>query len=281
MGYVGVMYLGHIAGGGNPDGSNIDPAKTKEGLDKILTELAGGKTLSEAIDKYTGYHDQADFENTFTNNPGQILSFFKNHLNAVGSNGAGSLLGTTLAQTEGDLFNTSDISLSSAANYNLDTDHKMVSNAYAGDITIIPAPDSYDDGMGKLIYLQVGAANREEQRIAVKRFNISCDSLFEGDKMDFSTVEEARASLERIDKADLNVSGIRSYYGAIQNRLEHTILNLDNIVENTTAAESQIRDTDMAKEMVNYTKTNVLIQAGNAMLSQAMQNPQNILQLLS
>ena len=168
-----------------------------------------------------------------------------------------------------------------AANYNLDTAHQMVTNAYKGDLMLIPAPDAYSDGKGKDINLQVGAANRAEQRIAVKRFNISCDSLFEGHKMDMSDVDSARNSLEYIDRADANVSKIRSYYGAIQNRLEHTIANLDNVVENTQAAESLIRDTDMAKEMVDYTKTNVLIQAGNAMLSQAMQTPQNVLQLLS
>ena len=67
----------------------------------------------------------------------------------------------------------------------------------------------------------------------------------------------------------------------MQNRFERTISNLDNVVENTTAAESLIRDTDMAAEMVNHTKLNVLIQAGNAMLSQAMQQPQSVLQLLS
>ena len=285
MGYVGVMYLGYLAGGGNSNGSDMDPSTVtsviRNGLDRILTDIANGDTLSQAIKNHTGFMSQKDFEDTCLYHPEEIRPFFRKYLDTVGPDGAGSVLGSTLSETEGSLFSTSSVNASpAAANYNLDTAHRMVSNSYAGDIILIPAPDVYEDGMGKLIYLQVGAANKEEQRIAVKRFNISCDSLFEGEKMDVSTVEEARASLARIDKADLNVSGIRSYYGAVQNRLEHTILNLDNIVENTTAAESQIRDTDMAKEMVNYTKTNVLIQAGNAMLSQAMQNPQNILQLL-
>ena len=73
---------------------------------------------------------------------------------------------------------------------------------------------------------------------------------------------------------------MRSYYGAMQNRLEHTIRNLDNVVENTTASESQIRDTDMAEEMVRYSNNNILAQAGQAMLAQANQTNQGVLSLL-
>ena len=76
------------------------------------------------------------------------------------------------------------------------------------------------------------------------------------------------------------VSRQRSALGAVQNRLEHTIANLDNVVENTTAAESQIRDTDMATEMVKYSNNNILAQAGQAMLAQANQANQGVLSLL-
>ena len=76
------------------------------------------------------------------------------------------------------------------------------------------------------------------------------------------------------------VSTQRSALGAVQNRLEHTIANLDNVVENTTAAESQIRDTDMATEMVKYSNNNILAQAGQAMLAQANQANQGVLSLL-
>ena len=76
------------------------------------------------------------------------------------------------------------------------------------------------------------------------------------------------------------VSQQRSDLGAVQNRLEHTIKNLDNVVENTTAAESQIRDTDMASEMVKYSNNNILMQAGQSMLAQANQTNQGVLSLL-
>ena len=76
------------------------------------------------------------------------------------------------------------------------------------------------------------------------------------------------------------VSEQRSSLGAVQNRLEHTIANLDNVVENTTSAESRIRDVDMAEEMVEYSKNNILAQAGQSMLAQANQATQGVLSLL-
>ncbi len=94
------------------------------------------------------------------------------------------------------------------------------------------------------------------------------------------TTSTARAAIDNIGAAIKLVSARRSQLGAIQNRLEHTIKNLDNVVENTTAAESQIRDTDMASEMVNYSKNNILQQAGQSMLAQANQSNQGVLSLL-
>jgi flagellin len=90
----------------------------------------------------------------------------------------------------------------------------------------------------------------------------------------------AKNAIMAIKNALVNVSTMRSNLGAIQNRLEHTIKNLDNVVENTTAAESQIRDTDMATEMVKYSNNNILAQAGQSMLAQANQSNQGVLSLL-
>ena len=90
----------------------------------------------------------------------------------------------------------------------------------------------------------------------------------------------ATYAIDAIADAVQKVSDQRSALGAIQNRLEHTIKNLDNVVENTTAAESQIRDTDMASEMVKYSNNNILQQAGQSMLAQANQSNQGVLSLL-
>lgn len=87
-------------------------------------------------------------------------------------------------------------------------------------------------------------------------------------------------AIETIKAALQQVSEQRSTLGAIQNRLEHTINNLDNVVENTTSAEAQIRDTDMASEMVRYSNNNILAQAGQAMLAQSNQANQGVLSLL-
>jgi len=131
----------------------------------------------------------------------------------------------------------------------------------------------------KNITVQVGAADKAEQRIQIKIASISTGKL--GIKsVDVSSLNGARSAISAVTKAIAKISSIRSGLGAIQNRLEHTIANLDNVVENTTAAESQIRDTDMAATMVEYTKNNILQQAGQAMLAQANQSTQGVLSLL-
>jgi len=99
-------------------------------------------------------------------------------------------------------------------------------------------------------------------------------------KVDGATDKNALSTIETVKAAIQKVSTQRSALGAIQNRLEHTINNLDNVVENTTAAESQIRDTDMATEMVKYSNNNILAQAGQAMLAQSNQANQGVLSLL-
>ena len=98
--------------------------------------------------------------------------------------------------------------------------------------------------------------------------------------VDIGTLEGAQTAIDKIRTAINSVSFSRGDLGAIQNRLEHTINNLGVTTENMTAAESRIRDTDMAQEMMSYTKNNILVQAAQAMLAQANQLPQGVLQLL-
>ena len=130
--------------------------------------------------------------------------------------------------------------------------------------------------------LQVGADNDKDQMITIKIDSMKCSNLgTKGIKdLGVSTQTKAKEAIDLIKSAIAHVSSQRSDLGAVQNRLEHTIKNLDNIVENTTAAESQIRDTDMASQMVEYTKNNILAQAGQSMLAQANQSTQGVLSLL-
>ena len=127
--------------------------------------------------------------------------------------------------------------------------------------------------------LQVGAANNTAQEIKITISNMDAASLGI-DTVSMTNQVAAKASISKITQAIAMVSKQRSALGAVQNRLEHTIANLDNVVENTTSAESAIRDTDMAEEMVEYSKNNILSQAGQAMLSQANQATQGVLSLL-
>ena len=132
---------------------------------------------------------------------------------------------------------------------------------------------------GKL--LQVGADNTTAQQIRISITKMDCTTIgLDSKNFSISTVSKAQSGIAKISKALKTVSEMRSKLGAIQNRLEHTIKNLDNIVENTTSAESAIRDTDMASTMVDYSKNNILMQAGQSMLAQANQSNQGVLSLL-
>ena len=141
--------------------------------------------------------------------------------------------------------------------------------------------------------LHVGADSTTDNQISVDIKQMSASVLGLKTGKSTTTVAEndtllvngkddtnARAAIDTIASALQEVSKQRSALGAAQNRLEHTISNLDNVVENTTSAESSIRDTDMATEMVKYSNNNILAQAGQAMLAQANQSNQGVLSLL-
>ena len=127
--------------------------------------------------------------------------------------------------------------------------------------------------------LQVGAENEDEQRISMSIAKMS-SSVIGLASTAVDTAENAMTAIQDIKKALASVSKQRSDLGAVQNRLEHTIANLNNVVENTTSAESSIRDTDMASEMVRYSNNNILAQAGQSMLAQANQSNSGVLSLL-
>ena len=129
--------------------------------------------------------------------------------------------------------------------------------------------------------LQVGSETASENQIEISISQMSASKIgVEVSNINVSTHDKAKDAMDNIKSALQSVSEQRSNLGAIQNRLEHTIKNLDNVVENTQAAESLIRDTDMATEMVKYSNNNILAQAGQSMLAQANQTNQGVLSLL-
>lgn len=125
--------------------------------------------------------------------------------------------------------------------------------------------------------LQVGALSGQKITITIGKMSATALGINSKTVSDYA---KAGAAMKAFQNAISKVSTQRSALGALQNRLEHTVANLDNVAENTQAAESRIRDTDMAKEMVEYSKNNILAQAGQSMLAQANQATQGVLSLL-
>ena len=226
--------------------------KSYEGVINSVIQ-GSGKQLSDVISEVNnGGVDAAGFVLKLANacNPGSGELF-----------GAGSLIASSLSSSSvmGTTFTTKQ------AMYVKNIDSTASEGSEVVDETVL--------------YLQVGADATDDNRIGLKRFALSASAL----GIEETNTRTAQDSLEAISQfkgALSSVSAMRSYYGAMQNRLEHTIRNLDNVVENTTASESQIRDTDMAEEMVRYSNNNILAQAGQAMLAQANQTNQGVLSLL-
>ena len=135
------------------------------------------------------------------------------------------------------------------------------------------------DGSFSSKKLQVGALKDQTISISISKMNASSIGLTTS-SINVMSNSKAGITMSTIQKAITSVSDQRSKLGAIQNRLEHTINNLNTTSENTSAAESRIRDTDMASEMVEYSKNNILQQAGQSMLAQANQANQGVLSLL-
>ena len=150
-----------------------------------------------------------------------------------------------------------------------DKTYSTVSKAVAGDIAAAQKAMSADVKKNINTYLQTSAVTAKALSSYTQKGNARVD-----------TYEMANNSITAIQDAINKVSSQRSALGALQNRLEHTIANLDNVAENTQAAESRIRDTDMASEMVEYSKNNILAQAGQSMLAQSNQSTQGVLSLL-
>lgn len=136
---------------------------------------------------------------------------------------------------------------------------------------------TFSNGANKL--LQVGANANQTIQIDIDALQSVVGSSLKAD-LKTETATNAQSAIGVVQNSIEKLSKLRSKLGAVQNRLEHTVANLDNISENTQSAESRIRDTDMAEEMVQYSKNNILQQAGQSMLAQANQANQGVLSLL-
>ena len=182
--------------------------------------------------------------------------------------------GTTVT----DIYNKMKDELATASSIGTDT-AATVTNNNDGTFTITKGSVSVAESLSFNLHVGADADLTNKINVNIETMNsayLGIKNLNVTDK----TGTAATYAVDAIADAVAKVSSQRSALGAVQNRLEHTIDNLDNVVENTTSAESRIRDTDMAEEMVNYSKNNILAQAGQSMLAQANQSNQGVLSLL-
>ena len=154
------------------------------------------------------------------------------------------------------------------------TRKEAASNALSSFATGTQAADNRTDGSANL---QIGANGGQQLNLSIEDMRATALGV---KNLQVGTQSQANTAINVIDEATKRVSSERANLGAAQNRLEYTISNLDNTAENLTSAESTLRDVDMAKEMMEYSKNNILSQAAQSMISQANQQPQNVLQLL-
>lgn len=243
-GYLATAYAGYLAnGGGAMTGQNI-----AAGMDKIFADLMGGKSFRQTIQDRTGMTvDQ--LKNTINQGDPALVEFVR-QLSYASLGGAGSVI-------------TSALNVGGAS---------IIGGG--GGTTVRPGGTGGSNSVG----IQVGAEAGQHITLNLYRMDTAALGLTD---VNVRTVEDAGDAIDKIKNAIRYVSYVRSDYGAVQNRLEHTISNLNNIVENTTASESLIRDVDIAEEMVKYSAGQVLLQAGQSMLAQANQQPNLILSLLS
>ena len=151
---------------------------------------------------------------------------------------------------------------------------EAASNALSSFKVDTKAADERTNGSANL---QIGANASQQLNLSIEDMRATALGV---KNLQVGTQSQANTAINVIDEATKRVSSERANLGAAQNRLEYTISNLDNTAENLTSAESTLRDVDMAKEMMEYSKNNILSQAAQSMISQANQQPQNVLQLL-
>ena len=232
-------------------------------VDAIKTEVKKGATVQNGTKSVTGMNDTtpkdgvSDTDATVIskNKAYELASKELLKANQIGDTENNAKVGVGTVGTPVSLTN-------GTGTFQIQTGSAKVANSLSFSLHV-----GADADMTNKIQVNIDAM--DSASLGIKGLNVKDDSG-----------NAATYAVDAISDAISKVSSQRSSLGAVQNRLEHTINNLDNVVENTTTAESRIRDTDMAEEMVNYSKNNILAQAGQSMLAQANQSNQGVLSLL-
>ena len=246
------------------DGNGTPLSGKFDDVDAIKAEVKKGATVQNGTKSVTGMNDTtpndgvSDTDATVIskNKAYELASKELLKANQIGDTEGKAKVGTSAnVDTAVDLTNGD-------GTFSIKVGQAKVANSLAFSLHV-----GADADMTNKIQVNIDAM--DSASLGIKGLNVKDDSG-----------NAATYAVDAISDAISKVSSQRSSLGAVQNRLEHTINNLDNVVENTTTAESRIRDTDMAEEMVNYSKNNILAQAGQSMLAQANQSNQGVLSLL-
>ena len=233
-------------------------------LNAIKTAVKKGATVQNGTKSVTGMNDTATPKDGVSDTDATVISKNKAYelaskellkANQIGDTEGNAKVGVGAVDTAVDLTN-------GTGTFKIQTGSAKVANTLSFSLHVGSDADMTNK-------IQVDIDSMDSASLGIKGINVKDDSG-----------NAATYAIDAISDAISKVSSQRSSLGAVQNRLEHTINNLDNVVENTTTAESRIRDTDMAEEMVNYSKNNILAQAGQSMLAQANQSNQGVLSLL-
>ncbi len=234
-------------------------------------------TVQEVLDAVNAKTSTTGVQATFTATQGitfQTLSVGSTAKFSASATGA--LAGVAATSTGAD----ATVTLAGATTYSAIGNRVTVTSGTAKGLSFdlkAAAGASITVGASNALTLQIGA--NKDQTVSVSINSVTASSIGVNG-LNVTTKDNAAAALATIDSAVTKVSSERSKIGAVQNRLEYTIANLGTASENMTAAESRIRDVDMAQEMASFTRSQILMQAGTAMMAQANMKPQAVLQLL-
>lgn len=256
---------------------------TTSGLQKSTEKLSSGYKINRAADDAAGLSISEKMRN-------QIRGLNKASDNAQDGISLVQTAEGALNEVHSMLQRMSELSVQAANGTNDTTDRSSINDEIQQLKTEIERVGSttqfnkmnildgtFSTGANKL--LQVGANANQTIKVGIDALkSVVGSSLMVGLKTETAT--GAQSAIAVVQNSIEKLSKLRSKLGAVQNRLEHTVANLDNISENTQSSESRIRDTDMAEEMVQYSKNNILQQAGQSMLAQANQANQGVLSLL-
>ncbi|MED3800254.1 flagellin [Lysinibacillus capsici] len=268
---------------------NLDRDAIQQEISQLTEEL---DRISDTTEFNTQKLLDGSFSGTFQigANEGQEL---KMNINKMGAAALG-LVNTTTVERDVDASDTTKAladgtyTVNSTGTALLDSKGNQVATSTAAGTFTLDNGATYTfakvgtaaDSMKDSIITIKGGKASLESNLNSNSSKLAAGKTFEVNGVSVSTRDQASGTITKIDDAIKQVSDQRSALGAVQNRLEHTINNLGAASENLTAAESRIRDTDMAKEMMEFTKNNILMQAAQSMLAQANQQPQGVLQLL-